>query len=360
MYMFPLPILRKNSVRLGSIALLFSLLGSNCSSYSKSQALTREVSVGYGQGVSPKRPENMQHLMGAGLDLGSTAASYVIGYIFDEVTDRIREERAGDITKKGIVLNDTSTFPRGGYFVVIRTVSDPDGSRFPGVATVEDFIKNRTGTLGGDLNKAVVKSASGKDGAALTSGRLSKTVDAALKREVAAGDKIALLVVCPILPLNEGGAGASIHAIGLTGIYYPIIGGARFSVESQDLARRIAKSKESMTLEVYGPQGTGYSTGVAKVPLVWNPPTKGGNAQWMDSAALYGSLIDKGQRRELGDLLTKKMNSRLAKRQAFVAPDDDIRPLLRADLKVLEATEATGWLLEQVDKVEQDINGSIP
>jgi hypothetical protein len=353
--------LGRTSIQISAITTFCSLL-SNCSPYSKSQSLTREFTVAYGATrgrISQPAPSNMKNAVGAGP--AALAATYLVGYLFDEVSDKIKEERAGDFLKKGIVLNTNSAFPNGGYLVVVRTVADPEG-RFPGVATVEDFLaEDRPNTPGGRLKKQMVRSAGNKkDGYILDPSELSGTVKAALKHDVKPHDKIALLALCPMIPLNQESNDAKIYAIGLTGVYYPIIGGSRFSVESEDLVRRIAKSKEAMTLEIYGPQGTGYTTGVAKVPLVWNPPPKESDAQWMDSKALFGNLIAQEQEQELQELLSVKMNSRLSKRQAFVEPRKDIRSLLRADVSVRESSDATGWLLKQVDKAEKEMKGYIP
>ncbi len=334
---------------------------SQCSPYAGTNSDTTGTSIGYGRSqrsVVITKEETDPTIAGAPIITTTAVATYIVGYIFSEVDEAVTKARTGDYGRKGVSLQNTGGFPDGGFLVITRTIKD-SGNKFSSVATVSDFKSGKSGTIGGDLLTTIASTAKDSKGNKPSKSEISKAFSQALKGTKAGdSDKIALLALCPLMKL-EGNSGATVYAIGLDGIYYPLLGASRFGIESPDLARRIAKSKESMTLEIYGPNGSGFTTGVAKIPLVWNPPGGSISDSWLTSKELLGHLYDDAQQKNLRDLLVKDAEVRLTKRQAFIKPSERIRPLLRADFQVSETSEATGWIKDGIDSLEKEAKGLV-
>lgn len=335
---------------------LAALALSQCSPYSGTSKLTKTEAIGYGSQFHAEPPKSTGR-PSFGAAPVAMAATYLIGYIFNEVGDRITKARTGSYGPKGAHLTNTDQFPKGGYFVIIRTIRDEE-NKFPNLASVNDFIKGTKGTAGGNLKYEILQSA--EDGGSLTGTSLTKTVFSSVGGKYDNTDKLALLAVCPILKLDEKSGSMGLYGIGLTGIYFPVLKASRFGLESSSLSKRITSSKESMTLEIHGPNGTGYTTGVAKVPLVWNPPQKGSESEWMDSKLIFSHLTDKDQKDQIKELISQDAMFRLSKQQAFVAPSPATRRYLFADVGVSETSEATGWLVKEVKALEKKANGLVP
>lgn len=330
-----------------------------CSPHSGTGDLTRQVSMGYGS-VS-KSPKVEVEMFGSASSIGS----YLIGYLFSEIDEAITDERTGDYPKqKTFLLQGAAGFPGNGYFLIVRTIRD-DSDQFSGIAGVSDFISGKEGTPAARLIQEIVRSASAGDDIALDGRALSKTLDSCLDPDQKGDrDKIALLAICPVLRLEGDGFpehAEPLYAVGLTGMYFPLLWSSRFQIESIDAVRRLAKSRESMTFEIYGPNGSGYSTGIVKLPLVWNPPDRrGGEAPWLSGVELRKHLVSKEDEDALGAALQKKAAERLATRQAFVAPSPRIKDYLHADLNIRETSEATGWLLKASANAKKEATSRVP
>jgi len=345
------------------------LLLSQCSPYAGTEGVTKKVSLGYGNLVGKSEPADHAGEQSIGIPTPAGVATWLIGFVVTQVDKQVTEMRTGDYAAKGVDLQ-TRSFPENGFLVVVRTIADPEG-KYPQIASVGDFISHNIGTPGGDLNSTIANTTTvtgiSPDGhlssrkLGLSSPQLSAAVKRALanekddKKPTADTDRIALLAVCPILKLDKAPANASrVYGVGLSGLYFPLMAAARFGGESSDLFDRIAKAKEAMTLEVYGPNGSGYTTGIIKVPLVWSPPHKGERAEWVTGSSILEEIKrrhDKDGATSLGQLFDEDAISRLKQRTAFVSPRPSIQPLLRADAKVSETSEATGWIVKAVDEV---------
>ena len=347
-----------NITKFSSIFLL--ALMCQCSPYAGTNKSTSAVSIGYGKMAKlrakiEKPPEGVESV-----PMLSTAAvaTYIIGYVFSEADKAVTKARTGDYGKKGVRLKNTGDFPEGGFLLITRTIKDPKNN-LAGVATVGDFKAGAGGTAGGSLLSAIVSET--KDSAGRLPSRSSITgafADSLKGTNASDDDKIALLALCPLMKL-EGNTGARVYAIGLDGIYYPVMGGSRFGIEAPELSRRVAKSKESMTLEIYGPNGSGFTTGVAKIPMVWNPPTGKEQDPWLTGDEILAQLYDDTQQKEMKDLLTRNAEARLSKRQAFMQPAPSIRPLLCGDFQVSETSEATGWIKKGIEKLQKETKGLV-
>ncbi len=186
--------------------------------------------------------------------------------------------------------------------------------------------------------------------------------DLAAKNKIPLDEHIALLTVCPVVRMNPDESPA-IYAVLLDGMYFPVLKGRRFAGESSDIASRVAKSRESMNLEVYGPHGSGYTSGIVKVPLVWAPPGKeDAAAGWVSSDALKTALNARHNKdgiESLEELTERDVDKRLARRQAFLAPNASYARYVRADANVSETTEATGWILKLTAKLKDEVTGLV-
>lgn len=286
--------------------------------------------------------------------VGVSAATYIIGYLFEQADKAITKAREGDYSASEYVPA-LATSPGDGYFVILRTVKP--SVNLGKVATVADFTANAPGTPGGILYGQMLDSKS------VARGNIRSVVrNLAVKNKIPLDEHIALLAVCPVVRMNAEEAPA-IYAVLLDGMYFPVLKGRRFAGESSDLVSRVAKSKESMTLEVYGPHGSGYTSGTVKVPLVWSPPGKeDAAAHWVSSNALKAALNarhDKDGIESLDHLAERDVDKRLARRQAFLAPSPSYARYVRADAKVSETTEATGWILKLTSKLKDEVTGLI-
>jgi hypothetical protein len=334
---------------LSLLSILISTSVVACNSFSGTKAIGKSVSIGYGTSTKTYS----QKTAGAG------AATFLIGYIFKELDKAITEARTGNFGDKGIRLSGTGSFPKNGHLIIVRTVSDP-ANNFPNIAGVKDFLQKTPGTPGDELRKEIIRSSS-IDSQDLERS-LAQAIQNADKPSIEDTDKISLLVYCPIIQLETGITNAAnIYGVTLSGMYYPLLAGSRFAGESSDIFSRISKSKESMVVEIYGPQGSGFTTGVVQVPLAWSPPSsKDERAQWVTSEKLfdtYKARHNTDLKKLLDDVLQKDGNIRLDHRQAFIQPRRNIRPLLRADFSVSETSEATGWIIKLMEKAEEQLKG---
>lgn len=296
---------------------------------------------------------------GKSITLGAVAGQ-LIGILVKQINKKIEEARKGDYSATGVEIGD-ETFPDHSYILVVRTIKDPD-SRFTNIASVGELLdesgKSARGarhqaTCGGRLLDSITNSQGPHPSAGDLRNALVKALGDSKENR---SDRIALLAICPVIPLGETTNGeARLYGIGLSGAYYPLLAGARFQGESYDLYERISKAKESMTLEVYGPNGSGYSTGLVKVPLVWSPPKcPNDDAEWVTSERIRDEIKrgrnDKDGDKALASLFEADFHKRLQQRSGFVPPYDDYRDMLCADVKVSETSEATGWIVKLVEQ----------
>lgn len=285
-----------------------------------------------------------------------SAATFIIGYLFEQADKAITKAREGEYSASDYVPA-LATSPGNGYFVILRTVKP--SAKLAEVTTVADFIDEapERETPGRRLHAAMVHSG------CVAAGNIRPVVrDLAAKNKIPLDEHIALLVVCPVVLMNPQESPA-IYAVLLDGMYFPVLKGRRFAGESSDLFSRVAKSQESMTLEVYGPHGSGYTSGIVKVPLVWTPPGKGGErGGWVSSDRLKEVLNARHNKdgiETLDQLTERDVDKRLARRQAFLPPDASYARYVRADAKVSETTEATGWILKLTAKLKDEVTGLI-
>jgi hypothetical protein len=347
------------------ISLASCLLFTQCSHYANTKLKTSAASVGYGTNyrVVVEKKKIKMGSYGAGFTT-ATAAAYIVGYIFTQTDKEITKARTGDYGHANVTLTNTSQFPEGGYLVVVRTIQDPK-NEFPGIAGTEDFITRRENTAGAQLHAQIVKSSKLDSGGTLSAFGLSKALSDALDnapdgRKIQSTDKIAMLAVCPIIKLNNLPSGAEkLYGVGLTGVYFPILSASRFGLESTSLSKRITQSREALVIEVRGPNGSGYTTGQIAVPLVWNPPAKGERADWVSSKQIFEQLYSKDEREQLNQLVVDDALKRISNGDAFVAPRDGIRPILRANFKVTETSKATNWISKGVGKIGDVTEGKV-
>lgn len=272
----------------------------------------------------------------------------VIGYLIKEADKAVTKARTGDYGATGQNVSRLD-FSGRGYLLALHTVkTSPKLSK---VATLKDFLSNQPGTAGHDLRtQMAAQSVAGADVAAAVRRLVTQA-------QIDAGDHIALLVVCPVkrLPAADLPANApAVYAVSLDGLYFPVLSAKRFKGESHNLVQRLAKENESMTLEVYGPTGTGYTTGVVNVPLAWFPPEKSGNAQWLGRDRVAQEMDahhNEAAKKQLEQLLSNDTAAALAARRAVVAPSSSTKALLRADVHISETSDATGWLVKGIDKL---------
>lgn len=289
--------------------------------------------------------------------VGVSVATYIIGYLFEQADKAITKAREGEYAASDYVPALANS-PGNGYFVILRTVKP--STKLGKVATVADFINEAPDapvTPGSILHQQMLASGS------VAAGNIRAEVKKlAIKSKIPFDEHIALLVVCPVARMNPDESPA-IYGVLLDGMYFPVLKGRRFAGESSDIVSRVAKSKESMTLEVFGPNGSGYNTGTIKVPLVWSPPGKGEEpAAWVSSAKLKEAL-DKRNAKDgieaLDKLTDRDVDKRLARRQAFLPPDASYARYVRADAKVSETTEATKWILKLTAKLKDEVTGLV-
>jgi len=337
------------------IVLVVTIL-SSCSHYSNTKKDEKSFSMSYGESpkvVKMKRNPNAdrQGIRGfkkMGFDPASFALDIVVGYIFDVVNDEVAERRNGDSDAVGVNLGDTSSFPHNGFLLVMRVVKDPK-NEFSNIASVKDFMEGKANSIGGAL-----LAASANDIAVKPSSIVAAAKRTLKGKKYSATDKIGLFVLCPIQKL-KGAKG--VYAITLGGMYYPLAGGSRFGFEQPDIARRVSKAKEALSLEVYGPNGSGYSTGVVDVPLVWSPPSsKDTSAKWISAKELKDALIDGDQSKQLDVLLSANLAARLATRSAFIRAKSDVAHLLRGNAFLRESSKVSGWLKKGIDSLEDEVS----
>lgn len=329
-----------------------------CHPYSGTGSKTKVVSITYGshyRTVTKSQDPSKIEGFGAGV-IATQVATYLVGYIFTEAGKQVKKVRDGKFGDRGAPLYSTPDFPNGGYLLILRTVADPD-NKYQHVATVNDLLAGKRDTAGGALRHQILENTQGSNQSRLGASELQQAIKKSTSgKEISETDKVGFLAICPIISLSGKPAGAdNVYGIGLAGIYFPLLNGLRFNGEETSLARRVAKSSEVMDLEIYGPNGSGFTTGVAKIPLVWSPPSRGESPRWITGGEIFGSLIDDEQKEQLKQILSEDLNGRLKGRQAFVAPSRGIRPLLRADFQVLEGGETTGWILKGLEKAKESV-----
>lgn len=350
---YPLPHREFSMKRFRLLACLSGLgMLAQCHPYSGTGSQTRLTSMRYG---SEYRQET-EELHGFGAATGAALTSYLVGYLFSQAGKEIRRVRDGKFGEVGADLHATRTFPTNGYLLILRTVKDPD-NKYPDVASVRDLRSGADGTIGSSLRRKIVSNTQGDGRSRLNADAFDEALESCLAGKVNEdSDKVGFLAICPLVPLEDGPSDASkVYGIGLAGMYFPLLNGLRFRGEETSLARRIAKSREVMDVEIYGPNGSGFTTGAAKIPLVWSPPGSGRTAEWITGDMLYKALPDTEQRKELEKILSVSAEERLKNRQAFIAPAENIRTLLRADYQVVEGGETTGWIIKGLEKAKSKI-----
>jgi len=335
-----------------------AVLANGCSPYSGTRKMGEKTSFGYAAAL-PRTTTNKPSgggLKALGFLGGAEIGVFVIGLIFTEADKAVTKARTGDYTAEGRKLSGTGTFPRNGYLVLARTISDPD-NKFPEIAGANDLINSTPGTAGEQLAREISLKAR------ISRNSLGETLRKSLGPNLKDDDKISMLALCEVVPLQGNSTGTDLYGVTFGGMYYPLLAGSRFVGESTDTFTRISKSKEAMLLEIYGPNGSGFTTGIVKVPLAWSPPAhKGERALWLtgdDLLKAYSNTHNKDQIKELKQLLDNKADERLARRQAFVEPKGISLNTLRGDYGVSETSEATGWILKAVGKAKDAAEGSV-
>lgn len=336
-----------------------AILINACSPYAGTRKMERKTSIGYAAAKSRELTTTSpsgSKIKTFGVLGGAEIAVFVVGLIFTEADKAVTKARKGDYKAVGRQLAGTGTFPNNGYLVLARTISDPD-NKFPEIAGVKDFINYTPGTAGADLVRTISKSAN------ITPESLRATFKNSVSPDRDNNDKISMLTLCEVVPLTGNSTSTGLYGVTFGGLYYPLLAGSRFAGESTDIFTRISKSKEAMLLEIYGPNGSGYTTGIIKVPLAWSPPGKRGErAPWLtgdDLLRAYANTNNEDQIKELEELLKQNSTERLDRRQAFVEPKGISISTLRGDYMVSETSEATGWILKAVGKAKDAAEGAV-
>ena len=160
--------------------------------------------------------------------------------------------------------------------------------------------------------------------------------------------KIAYLAICPLFPIYDRPKNSdALYAVGFEGAYYPLFKGQRFAFERQGLVRKYTDSKEVMSLELYGPNGSGFSTGLIPIPVLWSPPSSG--RMWVTADQLIKDLPEDQQKKMNSILDLSYKNS--SNRGTFVNTSSGIMPLLKGDAYVDESGDGTKLLIKGIEKL---------
>ena len=333
---------------------------SSCSAYSGTKTQDQAFTLAYHSEDTVFRDVNDD----GEVKLLNTATDFLIGLAFDWAADRVTEMRTSEYSKEGIFVPGLSTFgqrTRGssvpGCLVIVRTIKDP-GGEFSNIASVANFRKNSENTPASRLLDKISRSSD------LSENQLARTITEQLDRQgkVGPNDRIAFLALCPISRLSGVPSGSdTLYGISFGGMYYPLLGASRFKgegfFETNKIARRFVDSKEAVQVELYGPNGSGYTSGIVNIPVAWAPPqNRNDEAEWISPQMISEGIgLNTDEILALKKALNTNAGDRLSRRSAFVSARSGIAPHLRANISLTENSDVTGWLLKGLEKLQEEV-----
>lgn len=335
------------------VMMLGSLVLSSCHPYAGTGKMKETVVMGYGKGTIEKRVTKPSDKK-IGIQAYSTQViTMIIGYAFKQASKEVEKRRDGDFQVENAPIGADSAFPDDGFIVVLRTVQDDD-NRYPDVAGVADFLDNRPGSLGAQLLDQIC-SPRATSTFRVTETQLIQAVKKSLRgKNIEARQKIAFLAICPIFPIRDQPTNSEpLYAIGFDGAYYPLFTGQRFVFERQSLVRKYTDSKEVMSIELYGPNGSGFSTGVIPIPVLWTPPDTG--KMWV-TAEQWITDLPEDQKKEMERLLDLDYDNS-TNRGTFVKARRLIIPLIKGDAFVDESSNGTKLIQDGLEALKKEAKG---
>jgi hypothetical protein len=321
---------------------------SSCHPYAGTRNMKETVVMGYGKGTIEKRVIKQTDDKFGIKRFSAQIGVIIIGYAFQQASREVEKRRDGDFKVENAPIRADGSFPSDGFVIVLRTVHDKN-NKYPDVANVADFLENRPGSLAAELVNQICAPRSTST-FRITEAQLIDAVKKSFGVEkYDSQHKIAYLAICPLFPIRNQPAGSEpLYAIGFDGAYYPLFKGQRFVFERQSLVRKYTDSKEVMSIELYGPNGSGFSTGVIPIPVLWTPPNTG--KMWVTAEQWIKDLPEE-QQKQMESLLDLSY-AKSTNRGTFVKARPEIIPLIKGDAFVDESSDGTKLIQDGLDAIK--------